>query len=110
MALKKIKEVTLYVGLTENGAACFQAKKLLADNNIPHKLLAYNDISQHPSVFNALSTWRWGEDLETQTFTDFPIVHWKEVDDNAESVLRCVTSVAELNNSSLLLNKELVEE
>jgi len=109
MALAKIKDVTLYVGLTENGAACFQVKKLLADNNIPHKLLAYNDTAQHPSVFGALNTWRWGENLETRTFTDFPIVHWKEVDTNADIVLKCVTSVAELNNSSLLLNKELVE-
>ena len=109
MALAKIKDVCLYVGLTENGAACFQAKKLLADNNIPFKLLAYNDTAQHASVFAALNTWRWGEDNETRTFTDFPIVHWKEVDTNADTVLNCATSVAELNNSTLLLNKALVE-
>ena len=109
MALAKIKDVTLYVGLTENGAECFNAKKLLADNNIPHKLLAYNDTNQHASVFNALNTWRWGENATTKTFNDFPIVHWTEHFDDFSSVRHCVTSVAELNNSSLIANKTLVE-
>ena len=109
MALVKIKDVCLYVGLTENGSECFKVKKLLVDNNIPFKFLSYNDVSQHPSVFSALNTWRWNEDGETKTFNDFPIVHWKEVDDDAEYVLKCITSSKELNDSSLLLNKELVE-
>ena len=109
MALAKIKDVTLYVGLTENGAECFNAKKLLADNNIPHKVLAYNDINQHASVFNALNTWRWGEDQTTKTFTDFPIVHWTEHHSDFSVVRHCVTSVAALNNSSLIANKSLVE-
>lgn len=109
MALAKIKGVHLYVGLTANGAECFNAKKLLADNNIPHKLLAYNDIAQHASVFNALNTWSWGSNNETRTFTDFPIIHWTEYHDDFSSYNSCATSVAELGVSTLLANKELVE-
>lgn len=109
MALVKIKDVYLYVGLTENGAECFNAKKVLADNNIEHKVLSYNDVEQHESVFNALNTWRWGPDNEQKTFTDFPIVHWMECYDDFTTKIFCVTSVAELNSSSLLTNKELVE-
>lgn len=109
MALVKIKDVYLYVGLTENGAECFNAKKVLADNNIEHKVLSYNDVEQHQSVFDALNTWRWGPDDEKKTFTDFPIVHWMECYDDFTTKVFCVTSVAELNTSSLLTNKELVE-
>lgn len=109
MALAKIKDVCLYVGLTSNGGECFNAKKLLADNNIPHKLLAYNDIEQHASVFNALNTWRWGSNNEVKTFTDFPIIHWTEHFDDFSSYNSCATSVAELGVSTLLANKELVE-
>ena len=109
MALAKIKDVVLYVGLTENGAECFNAKKILADNNIPFKLLAYYDNAQHPSVFNALNTWRWGAEKEAKTFNDFPIVHWTECHDDFSVYNCCVTSVAELNISTLLTNKELVE-
>jgi len=109
MALAKIKDVVLYVGLTENGAECFNAKKILTDNNIPFKLLAYYDVDQHPSVFNALNTWRWGSEGESKTFKDFPIVHWTECHDDFSVYNSCATSVAELNISTLLTNKELVE-
>jgi len=109
MALAKIKDVCLYIGLTENGAECFNAKKLLADNNIPFKLLSYYDTAQHPAVFNALNTWRWGEDKTTKTFTDFPIIHWVENYDDFSVINSCATSVAELNISTLITNKELVE-
>ena len=109
MALAKIKDVVLYVGLTENGAECFNAKKILADNNIPFKLLAYYDSAQHPSVFGALNTWRWGADGLTETFNDFPIIHWTECYDDFTVYNSCATSVAELNISTLLTNKELVE-
>jgi len=109
MALVKIQDVVLYVGLTENGAECFQAKKLLADNNIPHRVLSYFDPEQHVHVFNSLNTWRWGENFEQKTFTDFPIIHWKECYDDFSTKLFCVTSVAELNLSNLVLNKEIVE-
>jgi hypothetical protein len=109
MAIAKIKNVALYVGLTENGAECFNAKKILADNNISFKLLSYNETSQHASVFSALNTWRWGPDAELKTFTDFPIVHWTEHHDDFTVFNSCATSVAELNISTLLANKELVE-
>lgn len=109
MALVKIKDVCLYVGLTENGAECFNAKKVLADNNINHKLLAYNDTTQHAAVFGALNTWRWGADKEQKTFTDFPVVHWVECYDDFTTEMHCATSVAELNTSKLIAEKELVE-
>lgn len=109
MALVKIKDVYLYIGLTENGAECFNAKKVLADNNINHKVLSYNDIAQHEGVFNALNTWRWGPDSEQKTFTDFPIIHWTECYDDFTTQLHCVASVAELNLSKVVTQKELVE-
>lgn len=109
MALAKIKDVCLYIGLTENGAECFNMKKILADNNINFKLLAYYDEAQQKSVFDALGTWGWGTDRETKKFEDFPIVHWTECYDDFSTAIYCVTSVDELNLSALIANKKLVE-
>jgi hypothetical protein len=109
VSLVKIKDVVLYVGLTANGAECFNAQKLLADNNINHKLLAYNDISQHKGVFDSLNTWRWGAQAEQRVFTDFPIVHWTECYSDFSTQLKCAASVTELNNSVLIANKQLVD-
>lgn len=109
MALVKIKDVYLYVGLTENGAECYNMKKILADNNINFKLLAYYDDKQVPGVFSALNTWGWGVDRIPRKFTDFPIVHWMECYDDYSTAIHCVTSVDELNLSSLMANKELIE-
>jgi hypothetical protein len=109
MALVKIKDVYLYVGLSPNGAECYNAKKVLDDNNIPFVLLGYNDTTQHSSVFEALNTWGWGPEKQTKTFTDFPLIHWTECYDDFTTEMFCATSVAELNNSSLILNKLLVE-
>lgn len=110
MSLVKIKDVVLYVGLTENGAECYNMKKVLSDNNIEHKLLSYSDSTQHKSVFDALNTWSWGPDKTKMVFTDFPIVHWLECYDDFSTELFCVTSVAELNLSSLLANIDKIEQ
>jgi hypothetical protein len=109
MALVKIKDVYLYVGPYDSGSESHNIVKLLVDNEIEHTVLAYNDVNQHASVFDSLNTWRWGPDKEQKVLTKFPLVHWTECYSDFTTELFCVTSLTELNNSSLIANKELVE-
>jgi hypothetical protein len=109
--LVKIKEVYLYIGLTAKTSDCDAAKKLLDDANVKYNLLTYNDPAQHHYVFESLSTWNWGNpnNLTKRTFTDFPILHWKEYYDDYEQQVECADGLTEIENCSLLKNASLVE-
>lgn len=103
----KIKAVHLYVGLTEDAQKCYEMKKYLEDNGIPFVLLPYFDKPDIEEVFKGLNTWAWGENLETKTFTRFPLVHWTTFYDDFDSILECAQSVEELATSSLVKYKQL---
>lgn len=75
MAITKIDDIDLYVGLTADAQACWDMKKFLTDNNIKFRTMMYADDSQHKSLFEAISTWWPGE-----TFDKFPFVIYTEVD------------------------------
>ena len=75
MAITKIDDVDLYVGLTADAQACWEMKKFLLDNNIKFRTMMYADDSQHKSLFDSISTWWPGE-----TFNKFPIVTYTEID------------------------------
>lgn len=75
MAITKIDDIDLYVGLTKDVQACWDMKKFLVDNNIKFRTMMYADDSQHEALFTAISTWWEGE-----TFENFPIVTYVEID------------------------------
>lgn len=109
--LVKIKEVVLYIGLTANASDCFSAKKLLDDANIKYTLLSYNNSDEFHYIFDSLSTWHYGPRNNTyhKTFTDFPILHWKECYDDYEFQIESADGLVEIKNSNLLKNAKLVE-
>lgn len=78
MAITKIDDIDLYVGLTADVQACWDIKKFLVDNNIKFRTLMYADDSQHEDLFKSISTW-W----EGKTFDRFPILTYTEVLDDA---------------------------
>ncbi len=109
--LVKIDDVRIYFGVTTPEAlqAIFDCKQILDDNNIPYANLIYPDVNVYPEVFENLSTWAFGTDFTQYTFTDFPIITWKEYYDNYEVCDQVATSVEMLEASSMLEFKELVE-
>jgi hypothetical protein len=105
----KITQVSLMVGITAGAAECYACKKILDDNGIKYQLLHYGDESTHANHFDALSTWPFGPQFEQRTFTDFPIITWKEYYDDYERWLQVAQSSKELAESSLLKNASLVQ-
>ena len=75
MAVTKIDDIDLYVGLTETAQECWSIKKFLTDNNIKFRTLMYADDAQHEDLFAGVSTW-W----EGVTFDKFPFVTYTEID------------------------------
>lgn len=105
--LARIKEICLYVALTEDAQAIYEAKKCLIDNGVPFTLLAYMDDKQIPEVLPPLNTWTWGPASEKRTFTRFPVITWRCHLDDFSSYLESATSAAELS-SKLLPHKALI--
>lgn len=106
--LARIKDVRLYVALTAEVQACYEAKKFLADNGIPFILMSYMDDAQLPDVLPPLCTWSWGPQNEKRTFDKFPVITWWCHYDDFSSHLESATSVAELS-SKLLPSKALIQ-
>lgn len=106
----KITDVNVYIGVTNPAALqeTFDCKALLDQNSITYHNLIYPDVSQYSSIFENLSTWVFGLDFTQYTFTDFPIVIWREYYDTYEICDQVVTSAAQLATSSLIANKELI--
>ncbi len=99
--LARIKDVSFYVGLTADAAACFEMKQFLEANSIPYLLLAYMDDSVHAENFRGMSTWTFGPEGRSETFDKFPILVWKEFDTDFENVLECARTVEDVRNKLL---------
>ncbi len=106
--LARIKEVSFYVGLTADVAACYEMKQYLQANGIPYKLLAYMDDSVHAENFRGMSTWTWGAEGRTETFDRFPILTWEEFDDDFNQVIECARTVEEIR-VKLLPHKQFIK-
>lgn len=108
--LVKITDVRVYVGVTNPEAlqATFDCIKILNDSNIVFANLIYPDVEQYASIFENLSTWTFGFDFTQYTFTDFPIITWKEYYDDYEICDQVAQSVSELETSNLITYKDLV--
>ena len=108
--LVKITDVRICIGVTtpESLQSVFDCIKILKDNNIPYANLLYPEESQYTNVFENLSTWTFGFDITQYTFTDFPIITWKEYYDDYEICDQVAQSVSELETSNLITYKDLV--
>jgi hypothetical protein len=82
MALTKIVDCCLYVGLTQDAQACYEFKKWLEDNNVEYQLLMYSYDNQHSEVFTALSSW-WPD---TQ-ISAFPVLVYTEIHDDLSPMM-----------------------
>jgi hypothetical protein len=107
--LIKIKDVCLYVGMTDNVNDCLAFRNILKDSNVSHRtsiILLPADIE---ATFNTVSNDLYGPDYMQHTITSFPFVIWTECYDDYERWLEYSGSLAELPNSNLIKYKNLVE-
>jgi hypothetical protein len=74
MAITKIDDVFLYIGITDGVTEANNIKKWLLANNIKYTLLFYGDDSQHTDVLNALNSWWPGANI-----IDFPVLVYTEI-------------------------------
>jgi hypothetical protein len=77
MAITKIDDVFLYVGITDGVTEANNIKKWLVANNINYTLLFYGDDAQHADVFVALNSW-WPD----TNIVDFPVLVYTEIHDD----------------------------
>jgi len=109
--LVKIKKIALYTALTEDAAECYNAMKLLKDNNVPFSHLNWRDGDEIHNVFTPLNTWNFsdnGEDTHQKVFTKMPIVHWECVYDNDNVLVNAAQGYDELVNSQLMANLDKI--
>lgn len=106
----QIREVRLYVGLTEDAAECYQAKKLLEQAGIPVELMLYTDESHIKETLEALSTWKWGEKADQDlSLTRFPLVTWRVFySDFREPSQHAALGLEGIRTSDLMKNKSFV--
>jgi hypothetical protein len=109
--LIRIRDVTVYTALGVNAAECYEAVKLLKDNNVPINHLNWNNEDDAANTFAPLSTWNFtanGADFSTREITRFPIVHWKIVMDDDTNGINVAVGLEELQNSQLIANLDKV--
>ena len=80
MALTRIDDIQLYMGMTADAADCFLAKQFLMDNGVSYQTYMYADDSQHAALFAALSS--WNVQGAPAQLTNFPFVIYTEVHDD----------------------------
>jgi len=104
--LVKIKKITVYTAMTADAAECWNAVKLLKDNNVPFHHLCWNDDTNLEGLFGALNTWNYfdGTEMTHKTFTKLPIIHWEGVYDTDDVATNAAQGFAELQNSQLMAN------
>lgn len=107
--LTKISDVRLFIGITNPGLEeCYACRDILDQENIPYTTLTYGVESDYLEHFEILSNHPFAPAGDTRTITSFPVILWKEFDDDVEGLTWCVTNAVELQSSSLITNKGLV--
>lgn len=84
MSVIKIEEVYLYVSeVVENSAENIQAVAFMDHAGLPFTIMRYNDISQHPYVFEPINSWWVNHPTAPLPAIDsFPFVTYVEVHDD----------------------------
>lgn len=106
--LVRIKQVALYVALSEHAQLCYEMKKAVDDMGLPYVLMAYNDDSAHKGLLAALSSWSWGPKGEKHVFTGFPLLTWLCCYEDFETHPACALSIAEVR-AKLLPLRDLIK-
>jgi hypothetical protein len=78
MALTRIDDIQLYMGMTAEAADCYAVKEFLQSHNVAYQNYMYADDSQHPELLAALSSWKLQGAPEVMT--KFPFIIYTEVD------------------------------
>lgn len=106
--LVKIKDVCVYSAMNEHALECYEIKKRLTQEGVSFKDLYYGDDTQHETIFKALSTWNWKDNVHVE-FSRFPIVHWQNIYDDYTQDLEVVNSLEDFLNSPLMKNSDLAK-
>jgi hypothetical protein len=77
MALTRIDDIQLYVGLTAEAGDCFVAKDFLDSVGVTNHLYMYADTAAHADLFTALDSWRMPG--APANITKFPFLIYTEI-------------------------------
>ena len=104
--LIKIKNVCLYVGITDNTDECITCHNILKDNNIPHAIqMCFDEKNQE---LNFIQYRVFGPDFTQHEIKDFPFVIWTEFYDDYERFMEIALTVEQFKQSNVLKFKSLV--
>jgi hypothetical protein len=111
--LVKIKKIHIYTAMTEDAAECWEALKLLQDNNLPITHLNWRDDTELHNVYESLSTWNYSDGtvesgVIKKEFNKMPIIHWECVYDDDFVGVNAAQGLTELQNSQLMANLDKV--
>jgi len=107
--LIKIKNVCLYVGMTDNVNDCLAFRDTLKDSNVAYRTsIIFYPVDQE-ATFNEVSNLVYGPDYVQHEITSFPFVIWTEFYDDYERWFEYSGSLEDLKNSNLIKYKSLVE-
>jgi len=102
MALTRIDDIQLYMGMTADAAECYEVKKYLQDNGIKFETYMYADDSQHAQLFSSLGTWNM-QGAPT-VISKFPFVIYTEVHDDlspSKYPRICIYGLTDLSTSDI---------
>ena len=106
--LLKIKDVCLYVGMTDNVNDCLAFRNILKDSNVPYKTSIIVFPADQEATFNAVSNFVYGPDYVQHEITSFPFVIWTEFYDDYERFMEIALTVEQFKQSNVLKFKSLV--
>lgn len=106
----QIREVRLYVGLTEDAAECYQAKKFLEKAGIPVELMLYIDETAIKETLDAMSGWKWGEKSDQDlSITRLPVLTWRVLySEFKEPTNHAVVGLEAIRTCELLSQKQFI--
>lgn len=101
--LVKIKNICIYTAFYKNVGECFNAIKLLKENNIPYDLTHLNDDSR---LYELFETFEKLYQRPINTINKLPVVTWISFYENSLSteVVNIAVGLEEIQNSELMNN------
>ena len=108
--LIKIDNVQMYINFDNiesyNCYALLKQKNLVQTGKVALTQLTNNDMVKEQC--DTMGFLVFGPDYTEVTFTDFPVMIWREFYDDYERYLMCSTNSSDLANSNLILHSDLV--
>lgn len=98
MSIIRVDQVYLYTGLSATGADQYAAWQWLKENGIDFTFMQYGEPETHQGVFDSLNTWDGAKDKKLD---QFPIVHYRVVDEDFTSQVVFLNGLDEIRGSLL---------